>query len=99
MTARAENFLNGRPDLEDTVKRLQAFADAGADVVYAPGLPNLDAIRAICGSVDKPVNVLMSLKGPTFTVAELQATGVKGLAWAVRLPERLSAHSSLPHEN
>lgn len=77
VTARAENFLHGRPDLDDTVKRLQAFAKAGADVVYAPGLPGLDAIRTVCRAVDRPVNVVMGLKGATFSVEELQAAGVK----------------------
>ncbi len=68
VTARAENFLHGRPDLDDTIKRLQAFEKAGADVVYAPGLPSLDAIRTVCSAVEKPVNVLMGLQGATYTV-------------------------------
>jgi 2-methylisocitrate lyase-like PEP mutase family enzyme len=59
LTARAENFLHGRPDLADTIKRLQAFEAAGADVLYAPGLPGLEAIREVCASVSKPVNVVM----------------------------------------
>jgi 2-methylisocitrate lyase-like PEP mutase family enzyme len=80
LTARAENFLHGRPDLEDTIKRLQAFAEAGADVVYAPGLPSLDAIREVCASVSKPVNVLMGLKGATFSVEELAAAGAKRIS-------------------
>jgi 2-methylisocitrate lyase-like PEP mutase family enzyme len=77
LTARAENFLHGRSDLDDTIRRLQAFADAGADVVYAPGLPGLEAIRKVCGSVSKPVNVLMGLKGATFSMEELTAAGAK----------------------
>jgi 2-methylisocitrate lyase-like PEP mutase family enzyme len=80
LTARAENFLNGRPDLDDTIRRLQAFAAAGADVVYAPGLPSLDAIRSVCAAVEKPVNVVMGLSGPVFTVEELQAAGVKRIS-------------------
>jgi 2-methylisocitrate lyase-like PEP mutase family enzyme len=80
VTARAENFLHGRPDLDDTVRRLQAFVKVGADVVYAPGLPNLDAIRTVCDAVEKPVNVVMGLKGPTFTVEELQAAGAKRIS-------------------
>ena len=80
LTARAENFLYGRPDLDDTIKRLQAFADVGADVVYAPGLPSLDAIRTVCEAVDAPVNVVMGLKGATFSVDELQAAGVKRIS-------------------
>lgn len=77
LTARAENFLWGRPDLDDTIRRLQAFSDAGADVLYAPGLPDLDAIRTVCAAVDKPVNVVMGLKGPRFSVAELSGAGVR----------------------
>ena len=80
LTARAENFLHGRPDLDDTMRRLQAFADAGADVVYAPGLPGLDAIRMVCKSVNKPVNVLMGLKDARLSVAELEAVGAKRIS-------------------
>jgi len=80
LTARAENYLHGRPDLDDTIRRLQAFAAAGADVLYAPGLPSLDAIRTVCAAVEKPINVVMGLKGPTFTVQELQAVGVKRIS-------------------
>jgi 2-methylisocitrate lyase-like PEP mutase family enzyme len=80
LTARAENFLHGRPDLDDTVRRLQSFADAGADVLYAPGLPNLGAIRAVCAAVSKPVNVVMGLKGATYSVEELAAAGVKRIS-------------------
>lgn len=77
LTARAENFLWGRPDLDDTIKRLLAFSAAGADVLYAPGLPDIDAIRTVCAAVDKPVNVVMGLKGPRYSVAELSAAGVR----------------------
>lgn len=80
LTARAENFLHGRPDLDDTVRRLQAFAKAGVDVVYAPGLPSLEAIRTVCTSVDKPVNVVMGLKGAVYSVAELADAGVKRIS-------------------
>jgi 2-methylisocitrate lyase-like PEP mutase family enzyme len=80
LTARAENFLHNRPNLEDTIRRLQSFADAGADVLYAPGLPGLEAIREVCASVSKPVNVLMGLKGATFSVEELAAAGVKRIS-------------------
>ncbi|HRA32783.1 MAG TPA: isocitrate lyase/phosphoenolpyruvate mutase family protein [Thermomicrobiales bacterium] len=76
LTARAENFLHGRPDLDDTIHRLQAFADAGADVLYAPGLPSLDAIREVCASVPRPVNVVMGLSGPTWSVDQLAEVGV-----------------------
>jgi 2-methylisocitrate lyase-like PEP mutase family enzyme len=80
LTARAENFLHGRADLDDTIRRLQAFARAGADVVYAPGLPSLEAIRQACESVSTPVNVLMGLKGAVFSIEELQAVGVKRIS-------------------
>ncbi len=80
VTARAENFLHGRPDLDDTIRRLQAFEKGGADVVYAPGLPSLDAIRRVCAAVESPVNVLMGLKGATFTVEDLQDAGVKRIS-------------------
>jgi 2-methylisocitrate lyase-like PEP mutase family enzyme len=80
VTARAENFLHGRPDLDDTIRRLQAFEKAGADVVYAPGLPDLDAIRTVCAAVETPVNVVMGLKGATYTVEELQDAGVKRIS-------------------
>ena len=77
LTARAENFLWGRPDLDDTIKRLQAFSAAGAHVLYAPGLPDLEAIRTVCAAVDKPVNVVMGLKGPRYSVADLSDAGVR----------------------
>ncbi len=80
LTARAENFLHGRPNLDDTIRRLQSFAKAGADVLYAPGLTSLDAIRAVCASVSKPVNALMGLTGATFSVEELAAVGVKRIS-------------------
>jgi 2-methylisocitrate lyase-like PEP mutase family enzyme len=80
LTARAENFLHGKPDLDDTIRRLQAFEEAGADVLYAPGLPTLEAIRTVCASVSKPVNVLAGLKGATFSVEELAAIGVKRIS-------------------
>ncbi len=80
LTARAENFLHGHPDLDDTIRRLQSFAKAGADALYAPGLTNLEAIRAVCASVSKPVNVLMGLTGATFSVEELAAAGVKRIS-------------------
>lgn len=80
LTARAENYLWGRPDLDDTIKRLQAFSEAGADVLYAPGLPDIDAIRAVCQSVDKPVNVVMGLKGPLYSVEELADAGVRRIS-------------------
>jgi 2-methylisocitrate lyase-like PEP mutase family enzyme len=78
LTARAENFLHGRPDLEDTIRRLQAFEKAGADVLYAPGLTDLEAIKTVCASVSKPVNVLAMTSA--FTVAELAAAGARRIS-------------------
>ncbi len=80
LTARAENFLRGRPDLDDTIERLQAFQDAGADVLYAPGPRSADQIRAIVTSVDRPVNVLAGIPGMTLTVKELADLGVKRIS-------------------
>lgn len=80
LTARAENFLHGRPDLDDTIRRLQAFEKAGADVLYAPGLRDLDSIRAVCSAVSRPVNVVMGLKGPSLSVEQLAAAGVKRIS-------------------
>ncbi len=77
LTARAENFLWSRPDLSDTIQRLQRYQEAGAQVLYAPGLPSLEAIRTLCREVDRPVNVVQGLSGPTWSVPELAAAGVK----------------------
>lgn len=76
-TARAENFLHGRRDLDDTVKRLQAFAKAGADVLYAPGLRDLATIRQVAAAVSKPLNVVMSAADPNLTTQQLAEAGVK----------------------
>jgi 2-methylisocitrate lyase-like PEP mutase family enzyme len=78
LTARAENYLHGRRDLDDTIRRLQRFQEAGADVLYAPGLTDLREIRALVRSVDRPVNVLALPGGPT--VAELAEAGVKRIS-------------------
>ena len=80
LTARSENFLRGRFDLDDTIRRLQSFEEAGADVLYAPGLRDLETIRTVCESVSKPVNVVMGMPGPTFSAAELAAAGVKRIS-------------------
>jgi 2-methylisocitrate lyase-like PEP mutase family enzyme len=85
LTARAENYLRGKPDLDDTIKRLQAFEKAGADVLFAPGLPDLDAVRAVCASLTKPVSFMNSIKGKSFSVAELQAAGVRRVSLATSL--------------
>jgi 2-methylisocitrate lyase-like PEP mutase family enzyme len=76
-TARAENFLHGRPDLDDTIKRLKAFSRAGADVLYAPGLRDIEAIRKVVAAVDKPVNVVIGGIDPAITLQQLADAGVK----------------------
>jgi 2-methylisocitrate lyase-like PEP mutase family enzyme len=80
LTARAENYLHGRADLKDTIRRLQAFQEAGADVLYAPGLRSKEDIAAVVSSVDKPVNVLMGLQGVLLTLAELSDLGSKRIS-------------------
>jgi 2-methylisocitrate lyase-like PEP mutase family enzyme len=80
LTARAENFLHGRPDLDDTIRRLQAFEAAGADVLYAPGLRDLAMIRTVCAAVAKPVNVIMGLAGASFSAEDLAAAGVRRIS-------------------
>jgi len=80
LTARAENFLHGRRDLDDTIRRLRAFEAAGADVLYAPGLRDLASIRTVTGAVGKPVNVVMSSADPSITVAQLALAGVKRIS-------------------
>jgi|ERR1700674_372672 len=85
LTARAENFLRGKPDLEDTIRRLQAFEKAGANVLFAPGLPDLAAVRTVCAALSKPVNFMVGIKGKSFTVAELEAAGVKRISLATSL--------------
>jgi 2-methylisocitrate lyase-like PEP mutase family enzyme len=77
LTARAENFLVGIPDLDDTIRRLQAYQDAGADVLYAPCITTRDEITAVVSSVDRPVNFLMGTQPERFTLAELSEMGVK----------------------
>jgi len=80
LVGRAENFLHGRPDLDDTIRRLQAFEAAGADALFAPGLTRAEDIRTVCASVRKPVNVVMGLKSASFSVAELAALGVRRIS-------------------
>jgi 2-methylisocitrate lyase-like PEP mutase family enzyme len=77
LTGRAENYLHGRPDLTDTIARLQAYQEAGADVLYAPGLASEDDIAAVVRSVDRPVNVVMGLRGARMSLAALSAMGVR----------------------
>lgn len=85
LTARAENFITGRPDLDDTIRRLQAYEKAGADVLFAPGLPTLEAVRAVCASVSRPVNFMAGIRGKSFTVAELESAGVRRVSLATSL--------------
>ena len=80
LTGRAENFLHDRPDLGDTIKRLQAYQEAGADVLYAPGPRTADDIRSIVTSVDRPINVLAGLPGMNLSVTELGELGVKRIS-------------------
>jgi 2-methylisocitrate lyase-like PEP mutase family enzyme len=80
LTARAENFLHGRRDLDDTIRRLQAFERAGADVLYAPGLRDLATISTVASSVTKPLNVVMSAADPALTAPQLAKAGVKRIS-------------------
>jgi 2-methylisocitrate lyase-like PEP mutase family enzyme len=85
LTGRTENFLRGRLDLDDTIKRLQAYEAAGVDALMAPGLPDLEAVRAVCQAVSKPFNFMAGIKGKSFTVAALSAAGVKRISLATSL--------------
>ena len=85
LTARAENFIRGHPDLDDTIRRLQAFEKAGADVLFAPGLPDLEAVRTVCAAVTKPVNFMVGIRGKSFSVRELEAAGVRRISVATSL--------------
>lgn len=96
LTGRTDNFLHGRPDLDDTIRRLVAFAEVGADVLYAPLLPDLDAIRAVVKAVaPKPVNVLIGPGTGPVPIPELQAAGVR----RVSLGSALYRHVMLSLQN
>jgi 2-methylisocitrate lyase-like PEP mutase family enzyme len=82
LTARAENYLWRKPDLQDTIARLQAFEHAGADVLFAPGLPDLASVEAVCEALSKPVNFMAGIKGQAFSVAQLESAGVKRISLA-----------------
>jgi len=82
LTARAENFVRGKPDLAETIKRLQAYEKAGAAVLFAPALPDLAAVRAVCSAVSKPVNFMVAIRGKSFSVPELVDAGVKRISFA-----------------
>jgi len=85
LTARTENFLRGNPNLDDTIKRLQAFEKAGADVLFSPGLPDLASVKAVCGALKKPFNFMVGIRGKSFSVAELEAAGVRRISLATSL--------------
>jgi 2-methylisocitrate lyase-like PEP mutase family enzyme len=85
LTARAENFLHGRPDLDDTIRRLQAFERAGADVLFAPGLPDLAAVRSVCAALKRPFNFMVGMRGKSFALAELAAAGVRRVSLSTTL--------------
>ena len=78
--ARAENLIRGRPDMDDTIKRLQAFEKAGADVLYAPGLRDLASMKLVASSVSRPINVVMSAGDPALSAAEMEAVGVRRIS-------------------
>ncbi|UWU80005.1 isocitrate lyase/phosphoenolpyruvate mutase family protein [Bradyrhizobium huanghuaihaiense] len=80
LTARAENLLKGSNDLDDTIRRLQAFEAAGADVLYSPGVHDLETIRTVASSVKKPFNLVMGFADPTLTVEQIAAAGVKRIS-------------------
>jgi 2-methylisocitrate lyase-like PEP mutase family enzyme len=85
LTARTENFLRGRPDLDDTIKRLQAFEKAGADVLFSPGLPDLASVKAVCSALKKPFNFMVGIRGKSFSVADLEAAGARRISLATSL--------------
>ena len=85
LTARAHNFLYAAPSLDATIRRLHAFENAGADVLFAPGLPDLAAVRTVCRAVSKPFNFMVGIKGKSFSVSELAGAGVKRISLATSL--------------
>jgi 2-methylisocitrate lyase-like PEP mutase family enzyme len=85
LTARAHNFLYPAPSLDNTIRRLQAFEKAGADVLFAPGLPDLAAVRAVCAAVSKPVNFMVGIRGRSFSAGELVEAGVRRISLATSL--------------
>jgi 2-methylisocitrate lyase-like PEP mutase family enzyme len=85
LTARSEKFFYAKPDLDEVIRRLQAFEKVGADVLFAPGLPDLAAVRSVCGALTKPVNFMVGIRGKSFSVAELAAAGVRRISLATSL--------------
>jgi 2-methylisocitrate lyase-like PEP mutase family enzyme len=110
LTARAENFIRANPNLDDTIRRLQAYEKAGADVLFAPGLPDLAAVRAVCSAVKKPVNFIAAIPGKTFSVPELAAAGVRrisvgpalhraALAGMIKAAQEIREHGTFSYTN
>ncbi|HEY3840071.1 MAG TPA: isocitrate lyase/phosphoenolpyruvate mutase family protein [Bryobacteraceae bacterium] len=85
LTVRTHNLLFANPSLDETIRRLQAFEQAGADVLFAPGLPDLNSVRTVCSSLTKPFNFMVGFKGKSFSVPELTAAGVKRISLATSL--------------
>ena len=85
LTARAHNLLYENPSLDETIRRLQAYERAGAEVLFAPGLPDLTAVRLVCGAISKPFNFMAGMKGGSFSVKELADAGVKRISLATSL--------------
>jgi 2-methylisocitrate lyase-like PEP mutase family enzyme len=85
LTARAHNFVYAAPDLDETIRRLKAYEEAGAAVLFAPGLPDLATVRTVCAAVSKPFNFMVGIKGKSFSVGELAAAGVKRISLATSL--------------
>jgi len=85
LAARAHNFLYANPSLDETIRRLQAFEKAGADVLFAPGLPDIASVRTVCTSVSKPFNFMVGIKGKSFSVPQLAAAGVRRISLATSL--------------
>jgi 2-methylisocitrate lyase-like PEP mutase family enzyme len=82
LTARADGFLHGHTDLDDAIRRLQAYEKAGADVLMAPGLPDLNSVKAVCAAITKPFNFMVGIPGKSFCVAELEGVGVRRITLA-----------------
>ncbi len=85
LTARAENFIRGRPDLDDTIRRLQAYERAGADVLFAPGLPDLASVRTVCQALTKPFNFMVGMPGKSWPLPQLESAGVRRVSLATSL--------------
>lgn len=85
LAARAHNLLYASPSLDETIRRVQAYEKAGADVLFAPGLPDLASVRAVCSAISKPFNFMVGIKGKSFSVAELAAAGVRRISLATSL--------------